>query len=268
MEEVLINLHFESQIEQYLAKKIQKDAYHIIINPFIEDSYWNMGYLVSNQVDMRQMWNAVKEVMQKENRKPIIYVTTNYLDENIQNQINELGLKRIYCDRWLVANVQKEIVVQKAKIPITISEVTKENQDIFIDTVYEVFSGDNPEDPYEALGEGYRKAYQEAFRKEQTGKIKTISYLVMYQEEPVGTATVMYNTCYAIIYSVGTIGKYQKNGICKEMISTILQKMKKLGIEYVVVQTEAGFYTEEIYKKMGFCYLLDGIAYGGEESCL
>lgn len=43
-----------------------------------------------------------------------------------------------------------------------------------------------------------------------------------------------------------------KMGICKKLMLHIFKRLTEIGMDKVVLQTEAGFYPEKIYKSMGF----------------
>ena len=50
-------------------------------------------------------------------------------------------------------------------------------------------------------------------------------------------------------------------GICKKLMSHIFKRLTEVGIDIAVLQTEAGFYPEKIYKRMGFKELFKGVKY-------
>ena len=122
------------------------------------------------------------------------------------------------------------------------------------------FAGDNPDDPYESLSDGYRVALEESMKKSKS-KYKVINYVGLYNEYAISTATVLYKDNRAIIYNVTTNKNYQKQGVCKQTMSEIINDLRKIGIETVCVLTEQGFYTEQVYKKMGFKEVMLGKAY-------
>ena len=95
----------------------------------------------------------------------------------------------------------------------------------------------------------YRKIYDLKFEDDEVHKLE---YCAKYKGEMVGTANLWYKGECAIIYSVSTKKEFQKQGICKKMMSNIIKDLRKLGIDTVCVQTEKGFYTEKIYQNMGF----------------
>lgn len=49
--------------------------------------------------------------------------------------------------------------------------------------------------------------------------------------------------------------------VCKQTMSEIINDLKKIKIETVCVLTEQGFYTEQVYKNMGFKEVMLGKAY-------
>lgn len=256
-----MDLHFNSQYQIYEAKKIQRDGYSIVINPFINDSYWNLGYIENENIEnFTAMWNDIKNVMKKYNRQPIIYITTNLDLEKLEEQIKENKLQKEYTDRWLKVGNLEKVNLGKAKIDIKIKQVNKDEQDEFINTVFEVFSSDNPNDPYQSLSEEYIELYKRIF-KQQEGIYKVKAYLAKYNEIPIASANVIYNKNKALIYSVGTKKEFKQKGVCRQMIGHIIEDMRQIGVQEVGLQTEAGFYTEQVYKNLGFTYLMDGIAY-------
>ena len=120
------------------------------------------------------------------------------------------------------------------------------------------FSSDDPEDPYGTLPEEYREIYHLEFEDPSYHKLE---YCGKYQGEMIATANLWYQGDCAIIYTVSTSKKYQKQGVCKKMMSKIIKDLEKLGIKTVCVQTEEGFYTEKVYESMGFRKVMLGRAY-------
>lgn len=123
----------------------------------------------------------------------------------------------------------------------------------------EGFSGDNPEDPYGELSDGYRVALRRSFECDSDYKI--IHYLGIYEDEAISTATAVCKEDKAIIYNVTTKKKYQKQGVCKQTMSDVINDLKNIGIKTVCVQTEEGYYTERAYKSMGFKEIMKEMAY-------
>lgn len=121
------------------------------------------------------------------------------------------------------------------------------------------FSSDDLSDPYGTLPEEYRDIYWLKFMDKNYHKLE---YCGKYQGKMIATANVWYKGDTAIIYTVSTHKKYQKQGICKKLMSYMVKDLRKLGIKIVCVQTEKGFYTEKVYGKMGFREVMLGKVYG------
>ena len=148
----------------------------------------------------------------------------------------------------------------KSKLDMKVVKVNKDLKTKFIQAVMEGFSGDNPDDPYESLSEGYKRALENC-KENGEGDYKLINYLGTYNNKAISTATVIYNKDKAIIYNVTTNKNFQKQGICKQLMSEIVKDLIELGITTACVQTEQGFYTEQVYKNMGFKEVMLGKAY-------
>ena len=189
--------------------------------------------------------------MNKLNRKPIIYITSDIIDSELQEKIDNSKLKSLYTDVWMTLDNLEQFGTYKSKIDFSVKKVDEKIKELFIQAVMNGFSGDNPEDPYESLSDGYRIALEKSFNKTDS-EYQVIHYLGEKEQEVISTATVVYKKDKAIIYNVTTNKKYKKQGACKQMMSDIIKDLIKLNINEICVQTEQGFYTEQVYKNMGF----------------
>ncbi len=259
MEEI-INIHLQGQLYLYVSNILKKQDYDIYHSEIIDDEYWNFAYLKNNKVSIKQIFENIKTDMSKLNRNPEIYITSNILDNKLQEQIENSNLQLLYTDVWMTIDNLERFQKHKSKIDFTLYKVDEKLKDQFIQAVMDGFPGDNPEDPYGNLSNGYKVALEKSFNKNNS-EYKIIHYLGKKEKESVSTSTVIYKKDKAIIYNVTTNKHYQKNGICKQMMSEIIQDLIKLKIKEVCVQTEKGFYTEQVYKNMGFNEKLLGKAY-------
>lgn len=253
----LIDIHINGQL--YALNKKIKNNYDIIYSEIIDDEYWNFAYIKNNEINIRDEIKNIINDMKELKRIPLIYITSNILNQNIENQIEECNLKNLYTDVWMTIENIEEFATYKSNIDFTVNEVNKKLQERFIQSVMEGFSGDNPEDPYGELSDGYRVALRRTFEYDSDYKI--IHYLGIHEDEAISTATAVCKEDKAIIYNVTTKKKYQKQGVCKQTMSEIISDLKNIGIKTVCVQTEEGFYTEKAYKNMGFKEIMKGKAY-------
>lgn len=256
----IIDVHLQGQLYLYLSNIIKNKDYDIYYSEIIDDEYWNFAYLKNNKVLIKEIFENVKKNMNKLNRNPEIYITSNILNDTLQEQIENSNLQLLYTDVWMTLDNLKQFKKYKSQVDFSIHKVDEKLKEQFIQAIMDGFSGDNPEDPYGNLQNGYKVALEKSF-SENNSEYKIIHYLGKKESESVSTATVVYRKDKAIIYNVTTNKQYQKKGVCKQMMSEIIQNLVKLKINTVCVQTEKGFYTEQVYKNMGFTEKILGKAY-------
>ena len=250
---------FKLANELYESNIIEKDNYDILLSDLIDDQYWNFAYS-KNITDLNKVWKNIKCDMEKHNRQPVIYITSNVYNKELQEKIKENNLKVLYTDVWMIIEDLNSFKEYKSKINFKISRVDENLKSKFIQAIMDGFAGDNPDDPYESLSDGYRVALEKSMEKSDS-KYKVINYVGLYNKDAISTATVLYKDKKAIIYNVTTNKNYQKQGVCKQTMSEIINNLKKIKIETVCVLTEQGFYTEQVYKNMGFKEVMLGKTY-------
>lgn len=255
----LIDIHTNGQLELYGSNIIKKDNYNILLSDLIVDQYWNFAYLKKN-IDLNKTWENIKLDMENYNRQPVIYITSNIQSKEFEEKIKEINLQVLYTDVWMTIEDLNNFKDYKSKIDFKISRVDESLKSKFVQAVMDGFAGDNPDDPYESLSDGYRVALEKSIEKREC-IYKVIHYIGLYNENAISTATVLYKDNSAIIYNVTTNKYYQRQGVCKQTISQIINELRNIGIEIVCVLTEKGFYTEKVYKNMGFKEVMLGKAY-------
>lgn len=258
--EDIIDIHLNGQLYLYMSDKIEKQDYDIYYSDIIDDEYWNFVYLKNNKSPLNKIFNEIKSNMSKLDRNPLIYITSNIIDSKLLEDIENFKLKLLYTDVWMTLDNLQQFKVYKSKIDFNVYKVNESLKEQFIQAVMDGFSGDNPEDPYESLSDGYKTALEKSF-KENESEYNVIHYLGKKEQESICTATVIYKRNKAIIYNVTTNKKYQRNGVCRQLMSDIIQDLIELNINEICVQTEQGFYTEQVYKNMGFIEKMLGKAY-------
>lgn len=257
--EKLIDIHFNGQIKIGSSERIQKEEYDIQYSRRINDYYWNYVFLKKADIDLKTVWQKIKRDMESLNRQPVLYLMSNVEHPEIEQQLEACHLEQIYTDVWMTVEDLEHFENDESKIDIEISQVKDEEKELFIQAVMDGFSSDDPNDPYGTLPEEYRSIYYLEFTDKTYHKLE---YCGKYQGKMIATANVWYKGDTAIIYTVSTHKKYQKQGTCKKLMSYLLKDLSKLGIKTACVQTEKGFYTEQVYKNMGFYEVMLGKVYG------
>lgn len=256
----LKDVHLGSQLSLYMSKKLSFRNYDIYFSDVIKDTYWNFATNIktTNRQEFTKDWQEIKQEFIKYEREPAIYITP---DSPVYNIKDELGLNVLYIDSWLMLDNLSDLKGGKSKLNISIEKVNKNSLESFIEAVSKGFSSDDPNEPYSELDDTYKVALRKSF--EATGsEYKMTHYIAKYNSEIVATATVIYNEGIACIYNVTTKKEYKHNGICREIMTHLVKDMESSNIKIVCLQTEKSFYTEEVYMKLGFKKVFEGIAYG------
>lgn len=243
----LLDIHMNNQI---YVKKITKDDYDICYSNEIDDEYFNYALLKETNTDLSKITKNVINDLKKLNRKPVIYS---------MSPINNKSLNKIYTDAWLALDNLSNFPQYKSDLDISIFKVTEEDKYDFVDAVLKGFSDSDEEDPYSQLSGGYRIAMLKCF--DNKNEYKGIGYMAKYNNEIIGTTTVLYKEEYAIMYNVTTKRKYKKHGVFKELLKAVVDDLNDIGIKVLSCQTEKGYYPETIYKKLGFKEIMIGEAY-------
>ncbi len=241
--EDMIKLHLNGNLQLFFSNTIQNKNYDIYYNNIIDDEYWNYAYIKNNQVDLRKIIQDIKSKMKEINRKPVIYITSNIMNEKLKYDIEKLNLKLLYTDSWMFLDNIDKLGTYKSSVDFSIHKVNENLQAKFVQAVMDGFSEDNPEDPYNNLPEGYRISLERSFKNDNDGKIKMINYIGIKNSEPISTATVIFSQPRAVMYNITTSKKYKNKGVCKQMMFHIINDLNKLNIKQICLQTEKGYYT-------------------------
>jgi Predicted acetyltransferase len=245
----LINAYFNACI-LLCSERIEYPRFKLIASEDIDDNYWNLA-LTSDAIDIEEIktiWPQVKEEMVKRDRQPAILIpNSNELNPTTLKTIN---LEPIYQDCWLSLENTKEFSEYKSSLNLDIIKVDETLKEEFVSAVMSGFAGDDPSDPYAELPECYAIALRKTFDK-AIGEGKLIHYLVKHNGNSVGTSSIITCDKIAFIYNVTTNKEYKRKGICKELMSKMIHDLGD-NVKTVCLQTEKGFYTETVYKNMGF----------------
>lgn len=259
----LVNAHLGSQLELYMSKRIIYDKYDIYLSDLIGDAYWNFATNIKSESKEAFLvdWEEIKNIFKDYNRQPVVYFTPL---SSLYDVRHTLGLDVLYTDSWLILEDLKSFPEYKSKLEITIQEVNENNIEEFINGVAEGFSSDDPNDPYQGIADSYKIAIRNGFSK-KSSHYKIKHYIIKYDDKTVGTATANYDEEVACIYNVTTNKQHKNNGICKEIMSHLIKDLLNIGVKAVCLQTEKGFYTEEVYLKLGFKKIFEASAFGEQK---
>lgn len=257
--EDLINIHFCGKL--FFSSSIEKENYNIYYSSLIDDEYYNLVYLKNNNMSLINEFNNIEIEMQKINRIPTLYITSNIMNSCLEKDLEKLNFKLLYTDVWMSLNNLKDFPKYKSNVNFIIEKADENSKVKFTTAVINGFSTGDPEDPYPSLPEGYRISIERSFDKNES-EYKIRHYYGIKDTEIISTATVMYKNDKAVMYNVTTNKNYQRKGVFKQMMSYIVNDLISLNINELCVQTEFGFYTQQVYKNIGFKEILLGKAFG------
>ncbi len=241
------------------SKRLDYDRFTIILLEEFDDDYLNLAINIKakNAKEFDEDFAKIKQIMHQNKRKVSVWIYDNELLKAVD--FKEKGLEISDNSVWLMKENLEDFEKFKSDIPIHISKINKEEEKDYPYIVNQGFAKNNEQEPYDGLSESVMEAIKRSYFVHSNFTIE--HYIAKYKKEIVGTMTIMYEREIAYIYNVTTKIAYRKKGVCKELMSHIGKRLIQLGIDKVVLQTEAGFYPEKVYKSMGFKEILKGIQY-------
>ena len=260
--EDFINIHLNSKL--FFSKQFIKQDYNICYSDLIDDFYYNFAYLKNNNIDFNNTFKTIKDELLKLNRQSVLYITSNLLDSRLEKYLIEKKYELLYTDSWLILEDINKFSSFKSPLGFTTCRLDKAMADTFAKTVMLGFSGENPDDPYDNLSDGYEKSIAKSVL-ESNDDYKIIHYVGQKDGNIISTASAVCKNNSANLYNITTNKKYQNLGVCRQMMSDIIYDLKNNGINRLCVQTEKDFYPEQIYQKFGFKEAFLGFAYKMEE---
>lgn len=258
--EKIIYYNFEGQRLLFEnSKRYDYERFTIFYLNEFDDDYLNLAInLKSESIDeFESDFYKIKQIMNNQNRKASVLINNN----DLINKINykKMGLEISDDSVWLMIDKLNEFPKYKSDIDIRIEKINKEEEKKYPYLVSEGLKKHSKLDPYDGLSESIIAAIQRSCFINNQFIIE--HFVAEYNKKKIGTTTIMYNKEIAFIYNITTNLHYRKNGVCKELMSYVLNRINELNIDTAVLQTEKGFYPEKIYKNMGFKELFRTIQY-------
>lgn len=241
------------------SKRFDYDRFTILFLEEFDDDYLNLAINIKakDEKEFSEDFIKIKKIMNGNKRKVSIFISNNVLLNTVD--FKSKGLEMSDNSVWLMNNNFKDISRYESNIHINISRISNEEEQEYSKIVEKGFLRNSIEDPYDGLSESVIEAINRSCYI--NNRFITEHYVAKYQNNIIGTITIMYEKEIAYIYNVTTNINYRKMGICKNMMFSIFKRLTEIGIDKVVLQTETGFYPEKIYKSMGFKEIFKGVKY-------
>ena len=251
-------MHYEAFIKDYIS--IQKD---ITIDDII---YYDNYTLVFSRTDKSELWNfavvednkkvlliePIEQVFNLKQRRPCFYCIKT--SPHIKTIINA-GYHKTFTDSWFFWQSKETIPTQYFD---TIKQVeSKEELEIYIQTLDACFQKDDPKNPYGALWD-YLISAKEARITDKEQNINKLVYFICYKEEtPVAVSALAMQWNLAYISNVWSLRVVRWEWYGKAVSLFPLQYALGKGINNIALSTEEGYFPYEFYKRLWFIQMFD-----------
>lgn len=244
----LNKFYLDFSVGVYIDERIIKNKYSILTSKILKDYDCNfaLDLQVNSNKEFEEVWKNIKKDMLALNRKPTFTVLPiqEYLYKNLENLKSEFEL--VSKEVWLIYDNFNKLENIKTNCNIYLEKVKDFNK--FAIELIESFSGDE-NDPYGELDTGYIEVLKN-YEDKKNGFEKEF-YFVKEGENIVGVTADVYDETFYGIHGLAIKKEFRAKGIGKEVLKQQLEFCKKNN-KIAFLQTEAGFYPEKLYKKIGF----------------
>lgn len=244
----LNKFYLDFSVGVYIDERIEKEKYSILTSKILKDFDCNfaLNLQVNSDEEFRQVWKSIKTDMNSLSRVPTFTVLPiqEYLYKNLENFKRKFEL--VSKEVWLIYDDFKNLENIKTNCNIYLEKV--EDYSKFATELVESFKGDE-NDPYGELDSGYIQVLKN-YENKYTGFEKEF-YFVKSGKSIIGVTADVYNDTFYGIHSLAIKKEYRANGIGKEILKQQLEFCRKNN-KIAFLQTEADFYPEKLYKKIGF----------------
>jgi hypothetical protein len=253
----LDDFNSNGQMGMYVSERIKLEKGELIFSNIIEDTYWNYisNLNVNSKDEFLKLWDKYRKVMLDRKRVPCINILPT---SNIYDKVQEYFGDKFYNfanNLWMAYD--KNFIYEKKELDKEYTiEITKDKK-AFADVMLDGFNSNNPGEPYGNTPTYYRCGIYNSFGC--NNEYKKIHYLVRHNGFPVSIATAIVKDGMVCLDNVTTIKSYRNKGICRALMTRILDDFKDK--EIIFLQTEKGSYLEKFYNSLGFNEIFVGKSY-------
>ena len=251
----LARFNIDSNIGISITENKEYEKFNIVYSNTISDFYYNYinSVKVCNNIDVIELLNKAENIINEQyNREFCVALlpTDGYIydkrDEVFDPNIYECVSNEVWQIYTDFENVQN--IVTNCKFNITLEKTT--DMELFSNEMYDSYVTGNDDDPYGDLDLAYKEAYKNF--KKNSDRIEQDFFIIKNKNEVVGVVQDAYDEEIFGIYCLAIKSSYRNKGIGKEVIKQLLKRCKELNKKIAFLQTEKGFYPEQIYNKLGF----------------
>ena len=251
----LARFNIDSNIGICITKNKEYEKFKIVYSNTITDFYYNYIHSMNayNKLETIELLNKAENIINEQYNRELC-VTVLPIDGYIYNKRDEVFDQNIYeCisnEVWQIyidfENVQN--IVTNCNLNISLEKTT--DMELFSNVMFDCYATGNDDDPYGDLDLAYKEAYKNF--KKSSNQFEYEFYIIKNKNEIIGIVEDVYDNEIFGIYCLAIKSSYRNKGIGKEVIKQLLQRCKDINKEIAFLQTEKGFYPEQIYNKLGF----------------
>ena len=259
-----INSHLINQLDRFninsnigiaITENKKYDTFGTVYSKLISDFWYNYIYSVkaNNENELNEILSLAEYKMKEQyNREFCVAIlpTDKYIYDNREKLFDKDKYECISNEMWQVYTNFENVknIITNCELNITLEKATDMN--LFGNIMYQCFATGNSDDPYGELDTGYKEAYRDY--KKVDNEYEQEFYLIKNENTIVGVVNAVYDKEIFGIYGLAVKSEYRNKGIGKEVSKKLLQRCKDINRKIAFLQTEKGFYPEQVYKKIGF----------------
>ena len=239
--------HYFMQLSSYFSELTDLPFVSFAYTKYVTDSWYNQAYNINYMADdfsqehFDQILKLSEDYLSERNRETCFYITPATLPSNFGQLLEKQDFGVFDEEAWMFFD--------RTNLPLTINHnvVVKEITNESLSTFMEVYSRTLPGPEVD----GYIKCVVNGFIS-QPPMVDIKYYVAIVDEKPVGMLSLLCFSKFAGLYAVAVDKDYQKQGVCKALVSKAIEYTQKHKIEHIFLQTGNGADSQTAFEKIGF----------------
>jgi len=242
--ESLLTFHFECLQGMYFSEYTTVPDGMLLFSAQVSDPYYNF-FCPRNPATANSIAHY-NEYFDQHHRQKAVYRTPLAEPDHIEAHWNVWA-----TDAWMTANIDEDLTPISPGNAVSINVISPDTRMRYLEVFTAAYSGDDPEDPYGQLAQGYIDALSDSFNH-QVPAYKKYYVMAEHDETAVAVASLFTSNKLAGVYGVGTLPQYRGRGIGAAMMYYLALLAKSDGAAEIMLQTEAGSKVERWYEALGY----------------
>ena len=240
--------HYFMQLSSYFSELTDLPFVSFAYTKYVTDTWYNQAYNINYMADdftqakFEDILKTSESFLSERDRETCFYLTPATLPSNFGQLLEKQDYGIFEEEAWMF--------LDNTKPPLTTinsNVVVKEVSNELLSTFKEVYKRTLPGPEVE----GYIKCVVNGFLS-QPPMVDIKYYVAFVDSKPIGMLSLLCFGKYAGLYAVAVDADYQKQGVCKALVSKAIEYTQKQNIEYLFLQTGNGAESQTAFEKLGF----------------